>query len=174
MHRIILAGIKHSGKSTIGWHLSSRMGLYFADLDDLILRDNPQYSTIRELYRDLGAQGFKEKEVKSLDHFLHANKNKSFVLSLGGGTIENTEAIDLLQDSTTSYFLDAECDDLFRRISRGGIPPFLEGENPYQNFKDMYEKRTNLYKTWADREVDTRGLQPLEVSSAIESMIDSE
>jgi shikimate kinase len=172
MHRIILSGIKHSGKSTIGWQLSSRLGIFFADLDDLILRENSHYSTIRELYRDLGSEGFKEKEFLSLKHFLQLNFNKSFVLSLGGGTIENEKAVELLKgEDVTRYFLDASSDDLYSRIIQGGIPPFLEGDEPYINFMKMYTKRSESYKLWADREINTRGLEPSEVTTKIEALI---
>lgn len=172
MHRIILSGIKHSGKSTIGWNLSSGLGIYFADLDDLILRDAEKYSSIRELYRKLGNRGFQVQEQQSLEHFLEVNRNKSFVLSLGGGTIENSRAIEILNNSdVSSYFLDAEEDVLYKRILRGGLPPFLEGDDPKRLFNEMYTRRSHLYREWADVIIDTRGLKPLEVSSEIEKII---
>ncbi|MDA3809187.1 MAG: hypothetical protein PF518_02540 [Spirochaetaceae bacterium] len=173
MYRIILSGIKHSGKSTIGWDLSSKLGLYFADLDDLILRDAGKYETVRELYKDLGSEGFKKQEYKSLLHFLKVNKNKGFVLSLGGGTIDNEKAKNLLSgsESEIKYFLDAHCDDLYQRIIHGGIPPFLEGNDPYLNFVNMYDRRTKMYKEWADFNIDTRGLKPSEISSLIADML---
>jgi len=171
MHRIILSGIKHSGKSTIGWDLSSRLGLYFADLDDLILRDAEKYKTIRELFRDLGVEGFQEQEFKSLQHFLEVNENKEFVLSLGGGTIENERAVTLMDKNVSRYFLDALADDLYSRIIKNGIPPFLEGDDPYKNFKLMYDKRTAMYREWADFDIDTRDKTPLEISTIIESIV---
>lgn len=168
MQRIILAGIKHSGKSTIGWDLSSKLGLYFADLDDLILRDAQEYKTVRELYRELGLEGFKNQEFKSLKHFIKIYEGKSFVLSLGGGTIENRPAIDLIKKSDVkTYFLDADLSVLYDRIIKGGIPPFLEGDDPYKNFEIMYNKRSNLYSDWADVQVNTRGLKPTEVADII-------
>jgi shikimate kinase len=172
MQRIILAGIKHSGKSTIGWELSSRLGLYFADLDDLILRDAQKYTTVRELYRDLGAEGFKNQEYVSLNHFLKVNINKSFVLSLGGGTIENPAAIELLKDGNIdSFFLDAESEVLYKRIIRGGIPPFLEGDDPLQKFEEMYYRRSKMYRNWADHQINTRNLKPKDIAGIIENHI---
>ena len=168
MQRIILAGIKHSGKSTIGWNLSSHLNLYFADLDDLILRDTEKYETVRQLYRELGAEGFQKQEKESLKLFLQTYENKSFVLSLGGGTIENKSAIDMLDKADVqTYFLDADLSVLYNRIIKGGIPPFLEGDNPLTEFKAMYQKRTALYAGWADFRIDTRGLTALEVTSKI-------
>lgn len=173
MHKIIISGIKHSGKSTIGWRLSSKLGIFFADLDDLILKDNRQYRTIRDLYRDLGADGFKEREFKSLKHFLKTNNHHPFVLSLGGGTIENAQALELLKSDVTTYFLDAKCDDLFSRIIKGGIPPFIEGDDPYQNFVEMYDRRTSLYKSWCQIKIDTENLNPEEITAKIEALVNS-
>lgn len=168
MHRIILAGIKHSGKSTIGWALSSQLGLFFADLDDLILRDSQKFETVRELYRTLGEEGFQMQEEQSLDHFLKVNSGKSFVLSLGGGTIENPKAIELMSRADcTALFLDANEKDLYDRIIRGGLPPFLEGKDPEKKFKKMYDKRSSLYKKWADIIVDTREKTPKEITDEI-------
>ena len=171
MYRIIVSGIKHSGKSTIGWELSSRLGLFFADLDDLILRDSGKFENIRDLYRKLGASGFKQCEYTSLKHFLKVNSNKGFVLSLGGGTIENLPALELFKPEDNKIFLDADCSDLYSRIIRGGIPPFLEGEDPYLNFQKMYDRRTDLYKIWADKNINTRGLKPNEITDIIAKML---
>lgn len=168
MQRIILSGIKHSGKSTVGWDLASRLGLYFADLDDLILRVNPTYTTIRQLFREEGKEGFQKEEAKSLEHFIQVNKGKSFVLSLGGGTIENEQALALLKNaSVKTLYLDASEQVLLERILRGGIPPFLEGDDPSEKFKIMYQKRSNLYKSWADIIIDTREKTPAIITEEI-------
>jgi len=168
MKRIILSGIKHSGKSTVGWALASQLGLYFADLDDLILRDADGFDSVRDIYRILGGDGFKEKEAGSLDHFLQANEGKDFVLSLGGGTIENQAALELLnREDVSTYYLDADEKALFNRIARGGIPPFLEGENPKEKFGILYEKRSELYRNWASVIIDTRGKTPAKITEEI-------
>lgn len=171
MHRIVLSGIKHCGKSTVGWSLASRQGLFFADLDDLIIRDSGEYSSIRELFRDKGKEGFQNAEVKSLEHFLLANREKSFVLSLGGGTIENPAALDLLESGNVkTYYLHAEEDVLFERIAHGGIPPFLEGPDPRARFHTMYLHRSTLYSDWADFRIDTSGKTPQEITEEIAAL----
>lgn len=168
MVRIILGGIKHSGKSTVGWTLSSRLGLYFADLDDLILRDAGGFASVREIFRKRGKEEFQKLERASLEHFLLVNRGKSFVLSLGGGTIENPEAVELMEKSgCRTYYLEAEEKVLYERISRGGLPPFLEGPDPGALFHDMFSLRSGLYRSWADRIVDTRGKTPAEICEEI-------
>ncbi|MBN2658191.1 MAG: hypothetical protein JXR86_14115 [Spirochaetales bacterium] len=168
MRRIILSGIKHSGKSTVGWAVASQLGLFFADLDDLILRDAEHFSSVRELFRSQGADGFKKQEYESLKHFLLGNEGKEFVLSLGGGTIENSPALTLLKrNDITTYYLDADERDLYNRIVRGGIPPFLESEDPGEKFGELYKRRAELYKNWASCIIDTRGKTPAEITSQI-------
>jgi len=168
MKRIILSGIKHSGKSTVGWAVASQLGLYFADLDDLILRDAAGFDSVREIFRTFGADGFQEREARSLDHFLLANEGKSFVLSLGGGTIENRSALELLdREDLSTYFLDADEKALYSRIARGGIPPFLEGENPKGKFSILYNRRSRRYRDWAAVVIDTRDKTPAEISEEI-------
>lgn len=172
MYRIILSGIKHSGKSTVGWALASRLRIYFADLDDLILRDTQKYASIRNLYKEEGKSGFQKREAESLNHFFMTTRGKSFVLSLGGGTVENREAFHMLKHSdVSSYYLDASEEDLYQRIMHGGIPPFLEGENPVAIFSELYRRRSDLYLKWADHIIDTRGKTPAQISGEIEASI---
>ncbi len=171
MKRIVLAGMKHCGKSTIGWKLSSELGLFFADLDDLILRDVTEFETIREIFTKLGSDTFKELERKSISRFLELNENKSFVLSLGGGTIENKKALDLLNGAVDTIYLDAEKEVLFNRIIKGGIPPFLDKTDPEKSFYNVYNKRTPIYKNWAKHIVDTKGLEPGQITDIIISNI---
>lgn len=152
----------------MGWALASLLGLYFADLDDLILRDASDFPTVRDLYRKLGKEGFQNQETESLKHFLEVNAGKSFVLSLGGGTIENNEAIKLLEEnSVQTVFLDAAEEDLYQRIVKGGLPPFLEGDDPEEKFRKMYEKRSKLYKSWTSFIIDTRGKTPAQITEEI-------
>lgn len=152
--------------------MSSKLSLYFADLDDLILRDAQKFTTIRELYSVLGSDGFQKREFESLSHFIEINRAKSFVLSLGGGTIENESAIELLdQSDVQTFYLDADMSALYGRIIRGGIPPFLKGDDPFKNFEGMYKKRSELYGNWAGVTVNTRGLNPLEIADIIKQQI---
>lgn len=168
MHKIILSGIKHSGKSTVGWDLASKLSLFFADLDDLLLRYDGEHKSVRDLYRQKGKSGFQKAEAESLDHFLQVNRDKSFVLSLGGGTIENENALKLLEDDKlTTIYLDGDESILFERIVRGGIPPFLEGDSPEKKFHDMYEHRSSLYKNWAKLIIETNKKTPSQITEDI-------
>ena len=64
---IVLCGIKHSGKSTIGAALSRRLNLPLVDLDREIelayQRQTGQTLTFREIYRLLGNEEFRRREA---------------------------------------------------------------------------------------------------------------
>ncbi|MCP4134886.1 MAG: hypothetical protein GY754_28180 [bacterium] len=171
MSRIILSGIKHCGKSSVGKELANRLGILFADLDDLILKNTKGFNTIREIYKKSGAEHFMKLEQNSLETFFTANLNESFVLSLGGGTIENPGAISILENQGKTFFLDADNKELFNRIIRGGIPPFLEGANPEKSFNDLCSRRSPLYENWAEHKIDTRGLNPMQIADQIEKIL---
>jgi len=76
------------------------------------------------------------------------------VASLGGGTIENRPALDALDSLGVFVYLKVEADVLFRRIAKGGIPPFLSQDHPREDFQALYERRTALLAERADITVD--------------------
>ncbi len=148
----ILTGMKHCGKSTTGALLAQTMQLPFYDLDREIEKHfaGKNDIPIREIYAKEGIDAFKKHEMKALRRIVNSEKN-NFVLSLGGGTIENNEAIAFLKDiSGVFIFLDVEEHILFDRIRKKGIPPFLSSDNPEASFHTLFLKRVPLYQAAAD------------------------
>lgn len=161
---IILGGIKHTGKSTVGHILSKRLELPFHDLDDLILKILPFKWSVRKWYREMGADAFMQKEAQALRTYLgEMNEDELSILSLGGGTLENPEAVKLLKDGGARIFiLDEEEDILFERIIRKGIPPFLKGDDPKASFGELYKKRRTTLLEQGDHIINIHGLDQQE------------
>lgn len=162
---IILMGMKHSGKSTLGRLASDRLGLSLYDLDDLLVRENPQgpVLTPREIHRQLGPQVFQDWEALSAERLAQTMIQTPCVLALGGGTIENPRAMQALKGKGLKIFLDDEPQVLFDRIMRGGLPSFLSADHPWEDFQKLYHRRTALYQKAADRTLDCRNLGVQEV-----------
>lgn len=144
MQNIILFGVKHCGKSTLGKLLACNNNILFYDLDDEILKICENELTIREIYKKVGLEKFKELEVIAIKKIFSENFDKQIVLSLGGGTIENQEAINLFRNNALLIYIDGLPEILYSRIIETGIPPFLSQENPWEDFLKLYEKRKAL------------------------------
>ena len=137
-------GIKHSGKTSLGKILAEQLNVPFLDLDTLL---EEQYSidrklNFREIYLSLGESGFKELETSAIKN---TNIHKEGVLALGGGTIDNPDAIKIAEEADILIFLDVEEKILFQRIKRNGFPPFLE-KSPEKLFHELFKRRRILYK----------------------------
>lgn len=156
---ILLLGMKHSGKTTLGKRLAHRFHVEFADLDEIIERifDPNRGSSCREIYRNKGKAYFVELETRAAAQLDETMRSRSTVAALGGGTIENRQAMDVLQDSGIKVYLKDAPSILFDRIIRNGVPAFLSPENPRLAFDALYERRTALFEQEADLVVDIDG-----------------
>ncbi len=163
---IVLMGMKHCGKTTLGAMLARRLSREFFDLDRVVEGIEAERLgrpvTAREIYRLRGKEAFQALEERALREILGTGSGGAdgVVVALGGGTIENGAALAILREAGILVFLDEDEEVLFRRIEAGGLPPFLEGSSPRESFHDLYEKRTSLYRERADLRVDLRGLGP--------------
>lgn len=133
---IVLCGIKHCGKSTLGKMLAAALGLDFYDTDDLILEQCGMDA--RAIYKSQGKDAFMAAELKACEYLrdtLQAEgskaqeaaafgqpKNrgasdtssqakeaaaaKSAVIATGGGICQNEPAIAILKKLGTIVYLE--------------------------------------------------------------------
>lgn len=157
---VVLMGLKHSGKSSISHHLSRELGLPAIDLDDLIatlaLKQYPDLpkldsaATVRQLYRSQGKAVFQALELAAVQELVasvagDADQSPArLILALGGGSMENHPAMQVLQACSWIVFLDSDCDLLFSRISKTGLPAFLDPADPQGSFRKLFEVRREL------------------------------
>ena len=154
-------GIKHSGKTSLGKLLAKNLNVPFLDLDYLL---EEQYSkerilNFRELYLKLGESGFRELETAALDSISIQQKG---ILALGGGTIDNSEAMGIVKKAEILVFLDAEEQILYKRIKKNGFPSFLE-KSPEKLFSELFKRRRLLYKNIATITINITNESPEEI-----------
>ena len=145
---IVLMGVKHSGKTSLGKMAAAALDIPFFDLDDLL---ETQYSkerllSFRELYIKLGETGFRALETKAVNSISMEEKG---ILALGGGTIENISAMKAVKDAAPLIFLDTEEEILYKRIKANGFPSFLKN-SPKKLFHELFRKRRIMYMETAD------------------------
>ena len=93
-----------------------------------------------------GTTGDRDTAEHNSDHGLAPN----LICALGGGTPENEAAYRLLRPGSRAIYLRERPELLFKRIVAGGVPPFFEGEDPWQAFSTLAARRDALYQDLAD------------------------
>lgn len=145
---IVLMGIKHSGKTSLGSLLAKTLNLPFLDLDNLLEEEYSKERKLnfRQLYTRFGESGFRNLETSAIKKI---EMGKKGILALGGGTIDNIEAMETVKGADTLIFLDTDEQILYKRIKNNGLPSFL-GKSPEKSFHELFTRRRLLYKNIAD------------------------
>jgi shikimate kinase len=163
---VLLIGMKHCGKSTLGKALAKRWDCPFFDVDPMIETNHAcEYNEqlpVRRIFSQYGEQHFHRIEghvvcelYLKLDH-----PGSSSVVSLGGRTALNETVCKLLSAIGLTVYLEVPADELFRRIEQHGLPPFLDTTNPKADFDRLYRERAPQYERLADLSVNLDNCTP--------------
>jgi shikimate kinase len=154
---IILTGVKHCGKSTFGKAIAAKLDYAFFDLDGII-EDLNQGRNVREIFASEGERKFRAAETRAAAWLSGKMDFGRVCAALGGSTVENPEAVQLLGPRGLFFYLHVKPDTLFKRVMRTGVPPFLSAANAYEEFMALYRQRDTLYRQTADIVIDLDGL----------------
>jgi len=153
-----------SGKTSVGWALSRRLGWGFEDLDQTIERREGR--SIAEIFRKSGEGEFRRAEEAALRSVLQRLASGAAVIALGGGTFVQPQNSALLAGSGgRTVFLDAGIDELWRRCQETSERPLGSDE---QHFRHLYATRRPAYMKASVR-VDTSGK---DVESVAEEIVE--
>ena len=134
---VVLAGIKHCGKTTLGRLLARHWGVPFLDTDAELEAEfavrHKRSAGFRDIYRELGEEGFRRLEAEVIDAL--ADGGSVRVIALGGGVVANPFlSPDALRKLGFGVWLDlkpeiaypgsADPEAEFRRICREREPKF--------------------------------------------------
>ena len=149
--KILLCGFMGAGKTTLLNRLSCKdnsLQFQFIDLDKFIEEDNfGKYSSLATLINTEGLDHFRILEEKAIRKIF--NQYKSFILSLGGGSLDNKNVINLVRSSNCKLvWLDTSWEKCFKRIKNDKNRPLVaEGELAV---RQLYVKRLISYKKYSD------------------------
>ena len=168
---IILMGIKHCGKSTQGRIISKKLSVPFFDTDDVVFEMTGK--TPRQIYTELGNEGFQEAEEKACSFLLekiNSSAEKNAVIATGGGICGNKKALDVLKKIGTFVFLKTPERIASFRVLReisvaqdgtlSNVPAFIAKKNPRsvadakKIFHDFFIERECIYEQLADVVID--------------------
>ncbi len=152
VQRVVLVGPPGAGKSTVGSALAERLGLPFADTDELI--EIVAGMSVSDIFVTEGESGFRSREratvVKSLE--------SAGVVSLGGGAILDAETRADLGDERV-VFLDVDLAHAASRVGLNRDRPLLLGDVRKQ-LRALMAERRELYVEVADIVIDTNDREP--------------
>lgn len=114
MVRVFLCGYMGSGKTTLGKSFAKEMNLTFIDLDNFI--EARFHKTVKEIFAEVGEQGFRDIERKSL---IEVSEYEDVVISLGGGTPCFFDNMEIINAAGTSVYLKPTEEVLLKRLIKG-------------------------------------------------------
>ncbi len=142
---IWFTGFMASGKSRIGSLTAASLGWKFADLDKVI--EEKTGKTIPQIFAEEGEPAFRRMEVDALRELAGQGP---MVASLGGGTLTNPEAIELVRQTGVLVGLYASPEVILERVNRKeGSRPLLAGLDDaakMAKIKELLATRKPLYE----------------------------
>lgn len=157
--KIVITGPKGSGKSSIGRLLHERLDIPFVETDGELERLYAEKTghrlTFREIYRELGEEGFRALEERAVEC---AAAREWCLVCTGGSTMLNPRSRRLLRRNAVLVFVHASPEVLWQRLQRGGLPPYLEGPDAKERFFTQIQTRLEVLAPFADVLVDTSAI----------------
>ncbi len=167
---LILTGMKHTGKSTVGKLLAERCQLPFFDTDDVI--KSLSGLSARELYQRGGQILMQEWETRACEYIVEKLSGAGAIVATGGGISDNPAACALLAAAGRFAYLDTDFETVYARVLESArldqeMPAFLTGPDPEQNFRILFHRRTETYAKMADIRVKTGTMGPAAVAQTV-------
>lgn len=139
-----------SGKSTVGRHLSRRLGLPFFDSDHVI--EHRLGCAIREYFAQAGEAAFRDVEEQVIGDLAGS---APAVIATGGGAVLREANRRHLREGAQVVYLRATPEELFRRLRHDTQRPLLQVADPLGKLRAMYAERDPLYSETAHFQIDT-------------------
>ena len=159
--KVILIGPPGSGKSTIGKLLARRLQVEHVDSDSAI--ESQAGKKISDIFLEDGEPRFREIER---DLVLKLLKNESSVISLGGGSILDSEVAKVIEGEKNVVYLEVSISNAAPRVGFNTDRPLLIA-NPRQQWLRLFGERKALYEKLGKIRISTDNQKPKEVVEKI-------
>ncbi len=171
--KLVLIGLRGSGKTTVGQLLAARLGWPFLDTDQLLQQRAGR--TIRELFDEGGESLFRRIEADAVQDCARRDR---VVLATGGGAILNPQSAAALKANGLVVHLSASAEELWRRVnadqhSRETRPQLVTAaQSGLDEMRNLMSARAAIYAAVRDAEVSVEGRAPAGVCADILKLLE--
>ncbi|MHB8346640.1 MAG: shikimate kinase AroK [Acidiferrobacterales bacterium] len=170
MSRIFLIGPMGAGKTTIGRHLATTLGMDFSDSDQEI--EARTGASIPLIFEIEGEPGFRRREAAVIADLV---TRPNLVLATGGGAVLSEANREALRQYGIVVYLRAATEILVERTRRDRCRPLLlQADNPRGTIEELMRVRDPLYRSTAHVIVDTDRRSPAAVARDVIARLKSE
>lgn len=153
MKNIVLIGMPAVGKSTIGVLLAKTLGFAFIDTD-LVIQQNTG-RLLQDIIDKDGLDAFCADEERAI---CSVTNESNAVIATGGSAVYSENAMEHLKRHGLVYYLSLPIDELTKRlknITTRGI-----AKRPEDTLEDVFRRRAELYRQYADVTIGCFGKSP--------------
>src|SRR5215212_8280359 len=155
---VVLVGFMGAGKSTVGRLLARRLGVRFADSDDVIRQRSGR--AVREIFATVGEAAFRALEREVVRELVTGRAVG--VIALGGGAVQDADTREVLRSARVVH-LEVSFEQVRARIGDDpGRPVLARPDLP-----ELFAARQAVYREVADLVVATDGVAPATIADRV-------
>jgi shikimate kinase len=163
--KIIFIGPPGSGKSSVGEEVAAILKLSHIDTDQLI--EEKSGKRISDIFLDDGEPAFRRMEREIV---LEVLQQDNCVISLGGGSVIDSEVADKLRVEPNVIYLEVSISNAAPRVGFNAERPLLVA-NPRQQWLKLMEDRKPIYEGLGRKRISTDNRKPKEVAREIAGLL---
>ncbi len=163
--KIIFIGPPGSGKSSVGKEVAAMLNLSHIDTDQLI--EEKSGKRISDIFLDDGEPAFRRMEREIV---LEVLQQDNCVISLGGGSVVDSEVADKLRVEPNVIYLEVSISNAAPRVGFNAERPLLVA-NPRQQWLKLMEDRKPIYEGLGRKRISTDNRKPREIAREIAGLL---
>jgi shikimate kinase len=163
--KIIFIGPPGSGKSSVGKEVAAILKLSHIDTDQLI--EEKSGKRISDIFLDDGEPAFRRMEKEIV---LEVLQQDNCVISLGGGSVIDSEVADKLRVEPNVIYLEVSISNAAPRVGFNAERPLLVA-NPRQQWLKLMEDRKPIYEGLGRKRISTDNRKPKEIAREIAGLL---
>ena len=163
--KVIFIGPPGSGKSSVGKEVAAILKLSHIDTDQLI--EEKSGKRISDIFLEDGEPAFRRMESEIV---LEVLQQDNCVISLGGGSVIDSEVADKLRVEPNVIYLEVSISNAAPRVGFNAERPLLVA-NPRQQWLKLMEDRKPIYEGLGRRRISTDNRKPREIAREIAGLL---